>query len=51
MLTEEETNDRLYWRPADRTWWADVAQNGEDLAGPFDTEAEAAATLLATVAA
>ena len=44
-LTDEEIDARLYTRPADKTHWADVAQDGENLAGPFSTEAEARAAL------
>lgn len=39
---------RLYVRPADKSWWADIAQDGEHLAGPFETEDEATAALEST---
>lgn len=48
-MSQEEIDARLYTRPQDRSWWADVAQDGEHLAGPFATEAEAATALLEPV--
>jgi hypothetical protein len=37
-LTEDQIQDRVYIRPIDRTYWADL--DGE-LAGPFSTKREA----------
>lgn len=38
-MSEDEINARLYRRPSDASWWADLG--GEELAGPYATKREA----------
>lgn len=45
---EDRRYDRLYHRPSDKSHWADVAQDGVNLAGPFATEREAELALEAS---
>jgi hypothetical protein len=56
-MTTDEIADRVYVGWSDptnirspRTWWADTNPAGDELAGPFATEAEAIAAVEATCA-